>query len=549
MLNAKIKSNINLKTYETFWIQGVAIAIWFIGIVNILSAWFSFDRIRLNIIRKVFESQIIVGSRFLIVLTGIVAMLIAPALYRRKKIAWFVAVFILAVSGIAHIIKGADIEEAGVCMLLLGILLPLYKYCNVKSDPLRLYYGGRLFLGAVGFVLMYTFIGIRIFENDLGVNIHSFPAWRVALHALSFDVGYLHPHAVQAKFFVDSLLFINSFSIILGLILALSPVIARSFPETNLSKYRRYAEKHATQPVQFFTLTNQYQHFLYSGGFIGFKIANRVAMAIGNPCIDKENCTNEEIIEKWLNYVFEHDWIPAFYQAQGEFADALKEIGFNVIPIGVEAPVELASFSLDGKAMQHLRTVRNKSEKDGWVIRQYTKADWRKVRNLNRIWLRTHHQKENSFAMGKSTPEYLEQTRTILAFDKNNRLMGYINSIDLPEINSRSVDIMRRDPKSPPGVMDMLFLSEILSAKEEGKVYYDLGFSPLAKIDETFSENKLVIRLLKLVYEKQSKYYDFQGLHKFKSKFQPDWQPSYLAYPSQIELPQVLMSLIKLNRD
>jgi len=108
---------------------------------------------------------------------------------------------------------------------------------------------------------------------------------------------------------------------------------------------------------------------------------------------------------------------------------------------------------------------------------------------------------------------------------------------------------MRRNPDAiPKGVMELLFLHEIIQAKADGKKYYDLGFSPLAEMDKSLADNKIAFKLLTLIYEKQKRYYDFQGLHRFKSKFRPIWEPSFLAYPSQVSLPKILMALLNLNK-
>jgi phosphatidylglycerol lysyltransferase len=34
--------------------------------------------------------------------------------------------------------------------------------------------------------------------------------------------------------------------------------------------------------------------------------------------------------------------------------------------------------------------------------------------------------------------------------------------------------------------------------------------------------------------------YNFQGLRAYKEKFNPVWQPRYLAYPGGLRLPRVL---------
>lgn len=550
-LRHRAKRNIKMNEatkYEKTWIKTVSVALGIMGIINIISAWFSYDSLRFKFIKNIFDYQLIHGSRYLVVMTGIVAILIAPNLYRQKRIAWYISIFLLAVSGIAHIVKGADIEEASLCILLLGVLMPLYRYFYVKSDPLRVQRSGKILLGSIIFVLFYTFIGLHFFATKLGIN-SNLSVWNTGLNTLLFDVSGLHPQNLAAKFFSDSILLVNSFAIFVGLTLALSPVIVRTLPDVNLKKYKKNAQKYAIQSVQIFSLEKEYMHFGQegdSGEYLSYKVADGVAMAIGNPCVIS---SSEIITDGWINFANEHDWIPAAYQVQDEFFNILKNRGFHSIPIGAEALIELETFTLEGKDMQELRSAKNRAEKENWVIREYLPSDWEKIRNLDRKWLKIHGGKENSFAMGKSSRKYLSETRTILLLDKDNNLLAYLNNIELPGNNSRAVDLMRRDPEnSNKGVMEALFLHEILQAQSEGKKYYDLGFSPLAEMDKSLADNKVALNLLTLIYEKQKRYYDFQGLHHFKAKFRPIWKPSFLVYPSQVTLPKVLLALLNLNK-
>lgn len=537
-----------LKTYERNWIKIVSVALGIMGFINIISAWFAYDSLRFKFIKAVFDYQLVIGSRYLVVMTGIVAILIAPTLYRQKRVAWYIAVLLLAVSGVAHIIKGADIEEASLCILLLGILMPLYRYCDVKSDPIRVQRSGKILLGTVIFVCLYTFIGLHFFADKLGLH-YDFSLLKTGLDILLFDVSGLAPQGRAAMFFTNSVLIINSFAIIIGLILALSPVIIRSFPEINLKKYMQIAQKYAIQPIQIFTLSNGYNHFSVeeiNSGYMSYRVVDGVAMAIGNPCVgDNLNL----FIDKWLTFSRQRDWMNAFYQIQGEFVNVLKEMNFHFIPIGVEALIKLDEFNLEGKKMQELRSAQNRAQREGWVIKRFSPADWEKVKMLDRSWLKAHGSKEIGFAMGKSSLKYLSETRTMLVFDKENNLLAYLNSIELAGNNSRTVDLMRRNPDfHAKGVMEVLFLHEILQAKEDGKTYYDLGLSPLAEMDKSLADNKIAFNLLKLIYEKQNKYYDFKGLHHFKSKFSPIWEQSFLAYPSNVTLAKVLLALLNLNK-
>jgi phosphatidylglycerol lysyltransferase len=47
------------------------------------------------------------------------------------------------------------------------------------------------------------------------------------------------------------------------------------------------------------------------------------------------------------------------------------------------------------------------------------------------------------------------------------------------------------------------------------------------------------------VYEHVNQFYNFKGLHAFKSKFDPTWSPRYLVYPSTASLPAVTIAIIR----
>jgi phosphatidylglycerol lysyltransferase len=45
----------------------------------------------------------------------------------------------------------------------------------------------------------------------------------------------------------------------------------------------------------------------------------------------------------------------------------------------------------------------------------------------------------------------------------------------------------------------------------------------------------LTQRLGALVFRRGEQFYNFQGLRRFKDKFQPDWEPRYLAVPAGLD--------------
>jgi phosphatidylglycerol lysyltransferase len=46
-----------------------------------------------------------------------------------------------------------------------------------------------------------------------------------------------------------------------------------------------------------------------------------------------------------------------------------------------------------------------------------------------------------------------------------------------------------------------------------------------------------------MVFGYGERFYNFQGGHQFKDKFNPLWEPRYLAVPNGIALPRILANL------
>ena len=90
--------------------------------------------------------------------------------------------------------------------------------------------------------------------------------------------------------------------------------------------------------------------------------------------------------------------------------------------------------------------------------------------------------------------------------------------------------------------MDYLFGKLLEWAKEQAYDTFNLGLSTLSGVGEK-PEDPLVERAIHFIYEHVDQFYNFKGLHAFKEKFQPHWEPRYLVYPGSSNLPQVWSAL------
>ncbi len=53
-------------------------------------------------------------------------------------------------------------------------------------------------------------------------------------------------------------------------------------------------------------------------------------------------------------------------------------------------------------------------------------------------------------------------------------------------------------------------------------------------------------KLARLVYRRGEPLYNFRGLRAFKEKFDPVWEPRYLAYPGGISLARAMADIAAL---
>ena len=107
------------------------------------------------------------------------------------------------------------------------------------------------------------------------------------------------------------------------------------------------------------------------------------------------------------------------------------------------------------------------------------------------------------------------------------------------------MDLMRHASDAPKGVMDYLFLQLMLWGKAEDYRWFNLGMAPLAGL-----EARQLAPLWTLagawLYRHGEHFYNYQGLRRYKEKFDPVWEPRYLASPGGMALPRILANVAAL---
>lgn len=100
---------------------------------------------------------------------------------------------------------------------------------------------------------------------------------------------------------------------------------------------------------------------------------------------------------------------------------------------------------------------------------------------------------------------------------------------------------MRYSPAAPPSVMEYLFIELLKWGRDQGFGRFNLGMAPLSGL-----QNRALApvwnRAGALLYRHGEHFYNFRGLRQYKGKFDPIWEPRYLASPGGLALPRILAS-------
>jgi len=110
------------------------------------------------------------------------------------------------------------------------------------------------------------------------------------------------------------------------------------------------------------------------------------------------------------------------------------------------------------------------------------------------------------------------------------------------------IDLMRYDPaQNITNLMDFLLVELVLWAKREGYQKFDLAMAPLSGLADD-AHAPLFARIGDFVFERGERLFNFQGLRRFKQKFDPMWEPRYLASPGYWTLPVTLAQVALLTK-
>lgn len=241
----------------------------------------------------------------------------------------------------------------------------------------------------------------------------------------------------------------------------------------------------------------------------------------------------------------------AIYSVTPDVLPELIELGYKVEKIGENAVLDLTDFTLSGRRRETIRRGRRKlAERQGasfaMSVPPHDPKLLARLMPVSDAWLAKNGGREKAFSLGRFDADFLEHC-CLGWVEIDNQIVAFGTLLMTPDQSWAGIDMMRYDPAlNVTNLMDFLLVELVLWAKREGYQKFDLAMAPLAGLaDETYAP--LFARIGNFVFERGERFFNFQGLRRFKQKFDPIWEPRYLAAPGYWALPVILAKVALLT--
>lgn len=459
------------------------------------------------------ESSHMIGS-----ISGLLLLVLARGILHRLDAAWWGALIATGISFWLALPKGLAWHE----MVFLGFLFFLLLMSRRQFDRRSSLFGQVLdpywfvsvfaALGAIVWILFFAYRNVA----------YSRQLWWL------FEMDGDAPRSLRAMLAVA----------LITLILAAWQLLRRPSGDPELPNkdvLDRVAAVVATQDSAGAALAlSADKHILFSEtgkSFIMYGKMGRSWVALFDPVGSQREW--RELVWEFIEMAHAHGGRAAFYQVRPEILPLYLDAGLRAYKLGEYAWVNLSEFSLKGGSRANLRTAVNRAEREGMTF-EVIAADAVEtvlpaLREISNAWLASHKTREKGFSLGVFDAAYL--TRLPVALVRlNGEPIAFASLLETTMRREASIDLMRHRADVPSGTMDFLFTKLLQHYQGLGVERFGLGMAPLSGM----AEHELASRwhrFGRLLFGHGERFYHFRGLRSFKEKFDPVWEPRYLAAP------------------
>ncbi|MFF4955239.1 phosphatidylglycerol lysyltransferase domain-containing protein [Streptomyces chattanoogensis] len=529
-----------------------------VGLLNLAAGVFPrFRHSRMHALAEVLPGAVSPLAAAASIVVGILLLLLAHGLKRRKRRAWGAAVALLPVGIAAQLVYRHSVFGAVLSLALLGFLVWHRKEFAALPDPRSRWkaLANLVVLGGVSFG-----IGMVIVSSHPDKTLGSPSFWERTQHVLWGLFGFEGP--VRYTHDIDytvgySLGALGLLTVATTAYLAFRPEHpAARLTEDDEERLRELLAKHgARDSLGYFALRRDKGAVFSPTGkaAVCYRVISGVMLASGDPIGDVEAWPGA--IERFMEEARAHSWTPAVHGCSETGGQVwTRETGMDALELGDEAIVDVADFTLSGRAMRNVRQMVKRIERNGYTtqvrrVRDLEPEELERVQKAADAWRDTDDERGFSMALGridavKDSDAVIATAHLAPAEGEEAGPFGDLKALQyfVPwGPNGISLERMRRDRSADPGMNELLIVAALQAAPDLEIKQLSLNFAVFRSALERGEKLGAgpVTRVTRGTLLFLSRWYQIESLYKFNDKFRPRWEPRFVVFRNTRDIPRI----------
>jgi lysyl-tRNA synthetase, class II len=536
------------------WIPAFAALVTFlIGLSDVLAVFKPEWHQRLHKVNEVVPGTLTNVTRTSDVIVGLLLLLLARGLRRRKRSAWQAVVALLVFDIVLHFTHFRSAPVSGVvAVVLVGVLLWRHQDFYAVGDP-----RSRRTILPVFVALVIIDFAISLGYLAAGPLAGSYSFGQRLQDVLYELVGVYGPvqwaSDPRADFYHVLTSALGAFTLVVLIYLFLRSAQPRArLAMADATRIRDLLDKYGDRDsLGYFSLRDDKSVIWSPSGKSGicYRVAAGVMLASGDPLGDPEAWPGA--IAEFLGEAARHAWRPAVMGCSELGAEVwCREGDLTALELGDEAIVDVVDFSLSGRSMRNVRQMVNRVAKNGYA------AEIRRVGDIPRpeldgiiaeadLWRGTHTERGFSMALGRlGAPG--DENCVLVTAKEHGKLRAILHFVPWGA-DGLSLDLMRRDKSAQAGLNDFLIVEAIKAAPGLGVKRVSLNFAMFRAALERGERIGAgpVLKAWRGLLVFASRWFQIESLYKFNAKFSPVWEPRFFVFPGGRDAPRIAIAALE----
>nr|WTB32026.1 phosphatidylglycerol lysyltransferase domain-containing protein [Streptomyces sp. NBC_00830] len=535
----------------------VGTACTFVGLIDVAAGVFPrFRHSRMHTLAEVLPGALGPFAAALSLSAGVLLLLLAHGLKRRKRRAWRAAVALLPAGAAAQFVYRHSVIGTVVSLTLCYLLVRHRSEFTALPDPRSRWraLANFVLLGAgslgLGLVIVSVHPGRVVGNPSIADRLQH------VLYGMFGFEGPVEYAGVTSWTVAYSLGALGLLTAVTTIYLAFRPEHpAARLTEKDEVRLRALLDKHGSRDSlgHFALRRDKGVVFSPSGkAAVCYRVVSGVMLASGDPIGDVEAWPGA--IERFMDEAKAHSWTPAVMGCSETGGDVwTRETGLDALELGDEAVVDVADFSLAGRAMRNVRQMVKRIERAGYEtrvrrVRDIGETELARIRRAAADWRGTDTERGFSMALGR-IGDPADGDCVIATAHKADERTADSPYGDLKAVihfvpwgtDGISLELMRRDRSADPGMNELLIVASLQDAPRLGIERVSLNFamfrSALARGERLGAGP--VLRGWRGLLIFLSRWFQIESLYKFNAKFRPRWEPRFVIYRTSRDLPRI----------